>query len=345
MREIDEALDGELDYLFVATSTTGTLRGCGDYVREHGRATRIVAVDSAGSALFGGRRGRRVVPGFGAGVETNLSAGADFDELLRVSDLDCVVGCRRLVEREAILAGGSSGGVAFALEAAAERMQPGSRCAVIFPDGGSGYLETVYDDAWVERELGCGPRSSRSASGRASSIAVDLLLEKRPEGAQSERALRVAIAGCGPKGLYALERLLGHAAELPATELRMEVDIFEPHPAAGAGANYDPAQPEYLRMNFAADQLDMWWPGGGVVPAAERLSFEAWRAKRGGGVDEYPPRAQVGRYLSEGLAAVLRHAPANVDVQMHRAAVDELAPPAASGWWSPRDPPEPTTRC
>ena len=155
MREIDEALAGQVDYLFVATSTTGTLRGCGDYLREHGRGTRIVAVDSSGSALFGGVRGERRLPGFGAGVETALSAGADFDELVRVSDLDCVVGCRRLAAREAILAGASSGGVAFALESAAARMDPGSRCAVIFADGGTGYLETVYDDAWVERELGC----------------------------------------------------------------------------------------------------------------------------------------------------------------------------------------------
>ena len=75
MREIDEALAGDLDYLFVATSTTGTLRGCGDYLREHGRATRLVAVDSTGSALFGGARGRRVVPGFGAGVETGALGG------------------------------------------------------------------------------------------------------------------------------------------------------------------------------------------------------------------------------------------------------------------------------
>jgi N-(2-amino-2-carboxyethyl)-L-glutamate synthase len=157
MREIDDALDGRLDFLFVATSTTGTLRGCGDYLREHGRATRIVAVDSAGSALFGGTRGRRRLPGIGAGVETELSAGAEHDELVRVTDLDCVVGCRRLAEREAILAGGSSGGVAFALERLASRMEPGSRCVAIFPDGGSGYLETVYDDAWVERELGCAP--------------------------------------------------------------------------------------------------------------------------------------------------------------------------------------------
>ena len=157
MREIDEALGGQLDYLFVATSTTGTLRGCGDYLREHGRATRLVAVDSTGSALFGGVRGTRRLPGFGAGVETALSAEADFDDLVRVSDLECVVGCRRLAEREAILAGASSGGVAFALEALAERMEPGGRCAAIFADGGTGYLETVYDDAWVERELGCAP--------------------------------------------------------------------------------------------------------------------------------------------------------------------------------------------
>ncbi|MDP9257375.1 MAG: 2,3-diaminopropionate biosynthesis protein SbnA [Actinomycetota bacterium] len=157
MREIDEALDGQLDYLFVATSTTGTLRGCGDYLREHGRRTRLVAVDATGSALFGGVRNTRLLPGIGAGVETSLSAQADFHDLVRVSDLDCVVGCRRLVEREAILAGASSGGVAVALEATAVHMAPGSRCAAIFPDGGAGYLETVYDDAWVERELGCEP--------------------------------------------------------------------------------------------------------------------------------------------------------------------------------------------
>ena len=35
MREIDEALDGDLDYLFVATSTAGTLSGCIDYLRSH----------------------------------------------------------------------------------------------------------------------------------------------------------------------------------------------------------------------------------------------------------------------------------------------------------------------
>lgn len=155
MREIDAALDGEIDYVFVATSTTGTLRGCVDYLREHARATTVVAVDAVGSALFGGVSGRRLLPGFGAGVETELSVGSDFDRLVRVSDLDCVLGCRRLVHREAILAGASSGAVATAFHDLAPEMVPGSRCALIFPDGGAGYLETVYDDEWVRRELGC----------------------------------------------------------------------------------------------------------------------------------------------------------------------------------------------
>ncbi len=157
MREIDEALGGRLDYLFVATSTTGTLRGCFDYLRARGSATSVVAVDAVGSALFGGERGPRRLPGFGAGVETKLSRAAEFDELVRVSDVDCVIGCRRLAEREAILAGASSGGVAVAIERLAPRMPAGSRCAAIFPDGGTGYLQTVYDDEWVATELGCAP--------------------------------------------------------------------------------------------------------------------------------------------------------------------------------------------
>ena len=154
MREIDEALGGEVDYLFVATSTAGTLRGCTDYLRRHGRPTRVVAVDAIGSVLFGGTRAARRLPGFGAGVESDLSRTVGFDQLVRVSDLDCVVGCRRLIHREAVFAGGSSGGVAAALELVAPAVPPNSRCALIFPDGGTGYLQTVYDDAWVSEALG-----------------------------------------------------------------------------------------------------------------------------------------------------------------------------------------------
>lgn len=155
MREIDAALDGRIDYLFVATSTGGTLRGCHDYLREHGRRTLVVAVDAEGSVLFGGKRGRRLLPGFGAGISTRLSQPAVFDRLERVSDLDCVVGCRRLVDREAVLTGASTGGLVTAIERLAPTMAPGSRCALVCADGGTAYLDTVYDDDWVAGQLAC----------------------------------------------------------------------------------------------------------------------------------------------------------------------------------------------
>jgi 2,3-diaminopropionate biosynthesis protein SbnA len=154
-REIFEALEGHLDALVVAAGTAGTLRGCAQYIRRNDLPTRLIAVDSTGSALFGGSPGPRRLPGHGAGTESRHSREVLPDEIVRVSDLDCVVGCRRLVAREAIFAGASSGAVAIAVERIAPSLEPGSRCAIILPDGGIGYLGTVYDDEWVAAELGC----------------------------------------------------------------------------------------------------------------------------------------------------------------------------------------------
>jgi cysteine synthase A len=154
MREIVEQLDGRLDYLVCATSSCGTLRGCAEYVREAGLGVRIVAVDALGSAIFGRPAGPRLIPGHGASVRPKLF-GADLaDEVVHVSDLDCVVGCRRLARTEAILAGGSSGAVISALEALRPRIPDGSVCAVIVADRGERYLDTIYDDDWAAAHFG-----------------------------------------------------------------------------------------------------------------------------------------------------------------------------------------------
>jgi N-(2-amino-2-carboxyethyl)-L-glutamate synthase len=71
-----------------------------------------------------------------------------------VTDEDCVRGCRRLVAEEAILAGGSSGGVVSALEKVRSFIPANSTCVVILPDRGERYLDTIYSDAWVEKHFG-----------------------------------------------------------------------------------------------------------------------------------------------------------------------------------------------
>ncbi len=154
MREIVTALDDEVDYLFCATSTCGTIRGCAEYVRDHKLSTRIFAVDAVGSVIFGGVSGKRLIPGHGAAVRPALYQPDVAESCIRVNDLDCVVGCRRLVRDEAILAGGSSGAVLMAINQVKDKIEPGAICVAIFPDKGERYLDTIYSDSWVEEHFG-----------------------------------------------------------------------------------------------------------------------------------------------------------------------------------------------
>jgi len=164
MREIGERL-GAVDYLFCGVSSCGTIRGCRDYIRKRGWPTTVVAVDAEGSALFGGSDGRRRFPGLGAAQIPDLHDEGVADLVVRITDADCVRGCRELVRKEAILAGASAGGVVAAIRKIGSRIPAGAVCAAILPDRGERYMDTVYDDAWVLRELGTEP--IEPAFGRA----------------------------------------------------------------------------------------------------------------------------------------------------------------------------------
>lgn len=154
MGEIAAALEGRIDYLFVATSTCGTVRGCAEYARDHGIATRIIAVDAYGSLIFGDVKAKRLLPGMGAGLRPPLCDVSLVDQCVHVTDLECVTGCRRLVATEAILAGGSSGGVVAAVAKIKDQIPDGSVCVAILPDRGERYLDTVYSDDWVREHFG-----------------------------------------------------------------------------------------------------------------------------------------------------------------------------------------------
>ena len=156
MREIAEELQGRVDYVFCATSTCGTVRGCGEYVRHHDLPTRVVAVDSVGSLIFSDVQAPRYLPGMGAGVRPPLCDLQYIDECVHVSDLECIVGCRTLVRREGILAGASSGGLVSAVGKIRGKIPAGSTCVVILPDRGERYLDTVYSDEWVRGHFGEG---------------------------------------------------------------------------------------------------------------------------------------------------------------------------------------------
>ncbi len=111
----------------------------------------MVAVDAAGSVIFGGAPGPRHVPGLGAGRRPELLAPAEIDEVVYVSDREAVAGCRALAAREGILAGGSSGAVVAAIERLRPRLPEHWQVLTVLPDRGDRYLDQVYDDEWVAR--------------------------------------------------------------------------------------------------------------------------------------------------------------------------------------------------
>lgn len=153
VHEILDTLENRVDVLFVSISTCGSLRGARQAVERRGLHTRIIAVDAAGSVIYG-QRGPRLLPGHGAGIVPEHMAEGLADEAVLVSDADCVAGCRALVRHEAILAGASSGGIVTAMHRMRGRWSAGTRIAAILPDRGERYLDTVYDDAWCERHFG-----------------------------------------------------------------------------------------------------------------------------------------------------------------------------------------------
>lgn len=154
MKEIVDLCPAPPDYLLAATSTCGTIMGCARYVREHNLNTKVVAVDAVGSVIFGTTKGSRLIPGHGAGRKSDLLDKSYIDYVFHMTDKECVIGCRHLLQRESILAGGSTGAVVMAAEKMQSLVPKNSTFALIFSDSGERYLETIYNDSWVKRKFG-----------------------------------------------------------------------------------------------------------------------------------------------------------------------------------------------
>ncbi|MFC8230354.1 2,3-diaminopropionate biosynthesis protein SbnA [Streptomyces sp. NPDC057287] len=140
----------KLDVLFVGAGTTGTLMGCARWFRTWNRPVQIVAVDTVGSVAFGGTPGRRMIPGLGMSMRPPLLDESYVDDVVLVEEADTIWACRRLA-RHGFLFGGSTGTVVSgAVEWLAGRRARDLTAVAVAPDLGERYLDTVYQDNWVQ---------------------------------------------------------------------------------------------------------------------------------------------------------------------------------------------------
>lgn len=158
--EIWEQMEGRIDCLVAGVGTGGTISGVARYLKERDPAIQVIGVDPVGSIFteyF--RTGRVPRPG------PYLLEGLGDEELIRCVEWDLIDAmvqvesgqafraARRLAEREAIFAGGSSGAALWALEQVVPTLPTSARVVTLFPDSGKSYLSTIYDDDWM-RERG-----------------------------------------------------------------------------------------------------------------------------------------------------------------------------------------------
>ncbi len=138
-----------VDFLFVGAGTTGTLTGISRAFRKHSPQTQIVAVDTLGSVTFHAKAGPRYIPGLGTSRRPEIATEEAFDHLEMITEADAVTMCRQLAAR-GLLVGGSTGSVLSAVRTWGDRIAKDACVVAISPDMGDRYLDTIYNDEWVE---------------------------------------------------------------------------------------------------------------------------------------------------------------------------------------------------
>ena len=141
-----------IDYLFVAVSTCGTLAGTSQKVKEQFPNCKIIAVDIAGSQIFGQSTRKKHISGIGTGFIPKNLVHARFDDYMIIEEADAILECNNLLSR-GIVAGASSGAVVSAIQNYTGYLSnsDGKKIIGIFPDRGERYLDTIYDKQWCRR--------------------------------------------------------------------------------------------------------------------------------------------------------------------------------------------------
>lgn len=147
--EIFGQMDNKVDALFIAVSTGGTLAGIARYFRDVSPSTTIVAVDAAGSVIFGGQPGPRRLTGIGSARISSFLERAHYDVVSMVEDVEAFFFCRHLFERTGLKVGGSSGAVLAACMSFLNAKPEGVRSVCLCADRGENYDSTIFSDRWL----------------------------------------------------------------------------------------------------------------------------------------------------------------------------------------------------
>lgn len=154
-KEICESLP-KIDYVFIGVGSGGTITGVSKKIKEEFPNCKVVAIDTKGSVIFGGKAEKRYIPGIGSSMVPDILKEAKIDEVITVSEIDAIKACHKLLKDHSLFVGGSSGSVFSAVKNYfKDKLEEKTKTVMtIFPDRGERYINTIYNKDWYEKLFG-----------------------------------------------------------------------------------------------------------------------------------------------------------------------------------------------
>ncbi len=142
-KEIIQQLD-EVGAFVAGVGTGGTLMGVGEALRKKFPNVKVVAVEPAeSSVLSGGKPGVHKIQGIGPGFIPKIVDMSKIDEVVTVKSEDAIEMTRKLVRKEGLFVGISSGANVLASLRISTNM-PNKNIVTVLPDSADRYLSMGF---------------------------------------------------------------------------------------------------------------------------------------------------------------------------------------------------------
>lgn len=146
--QLIEAL-GRIDCLVGTVGSGGSVCGTAGYLRMLFPDLRVIGVDTFGSVLFGQADAPRILRGLGNSLLPKNLDHTVFDEVHWVTAAEAYTATRMLHRATALFRGGTSG-ACWQVARYWSDHHPEMRTVCLFPDDGHRYLDTIYNDSYMD---------------------------------------------------------------------------------------------------------------------------------------------------------------------------------------------------